>query len=694
MVTLSGTSGDDTLVGLDSENDSLVGLDGNDLLIGGAGADTLSGGAGFDTVDYSTSQAAINVNLQTPNPGFGGDSSGDMLSGIEAIIGSEFSDRITGGLLSDDSLVGGAGNDGLRGSGGNDTLDGGQDNDTLDGGSGADRLVGGSGTDTADYSVDNQGVTVNLATGAGTRGDAQGDTLFGIENLYGGSGVDILTGDDLDNILRGENGNDRLFGGLGNDTLEGDGLQGGLGTDRLDGGDGIDTADYSTSTRRILADLTTGQVTEGVSLTDQLTSIENLTGGQQGDTLIGDGQANVLSGNQGSDSLIGGEGNDTLIGGTGADILQGDGGIDTADYSAATGAVSVDLTTGLGTQGVALNDILSGIENLTGGTAGDTLIGESGANVLVGGAGADSLDGAAGADLVFGGTGNDTIQVGDGDTVSGLEDSDTFIVAGPVTATIDGGSGGADNDILDLSGVSNYAINYSDTTPGALAGTVVFYANPARDSIVGTLSFSEIEGVLCFAPGTLIETDRGPVPVERLRQGDRVLTRDNGWQDIFWIGRRDLAAQELHDDESLRPIILRAGSLGENLPERDLMVSPAHRMLVTSRRAELYFEESEVLVAAKHLVGVPGVARSKARPVSYIHFMCARHEVVRANGAWAESFLPGDHAVTQIEKEQRAELFRLFPELSSGVSTRFPAARRILRRHEALVLASGGLISR
>lgn len=689
MATVVGTSGDDTLVGVASENDSIVGLEGNDVLIGGAGADTLVGGAGFDVSDYSTSPGGISVNMITPSPGFGGDANGDLLVEIEAIIGSAFSDRIIGRILGDDSLVGGAGNDELRGAGGNDTLDGGEGNDTL---IGTGLLIGGAGTDTAQIST-NQSVTVNLATGTASLGGVQVATLVGVENLYGGSGADVLTGDDLDNFIRAEDGNDRLFGGAGNDTLDGGGLQGGLGTDTLNGGEGIDTADYSLSSRRILANLQTGQVTEGVMATDVLVSIENLTGGQQNDTLIGDSVANVLSGGQGGDSLIGGDGNDTLIGGTGADVLQGDGGIDTADYSAATSAVAVSLTTGLGTLGVALGDNLSEIENLTGGSGGDTLVGNGEANVLAGGAGADSLDGAGGADLVSGGSGNDTIRVGNGDTVSGLEDSDAFLVDGPVTATIDGGSGGADNDIIYLGGATNYAVNYSDTTTGALAGTVVFYDGPARDNVLGALAFSEIEGLLCFTPGALIETDQGPVPVEDLRQGDRVLTRDNGWQDICWIGKRDLAAHELFNDESLRPVIIKAGSLGDNLPERDLVVSPAHRMLVTSHRAELCFEEPEVLVAAKHLVGVPGVARSEARPVSYIHFMCAQHEVVRANGAWSESFLPGDHALTQIEEDQRAELFRLFPELLSGSSASFPAARHILRRYEALALASsGGLI--
>jgi hypothetical protein len=109
-------------------------------------------------------------------------------------------------------------------------------------------------------------------------------------------------------------------------------------------------------------------------------------------------------------------------------------------------------------------------------------------------------------------------------------------------------------------------------------------------------------------------------------------------------------------------------------------------MLVNSWRAQLYFDEPEVLVAAKHLVGVSGIAQGAAQPVSYVHFMCAQHEVVRANGAWSESFLPGDHAMAQVGDEQCAELLRLFPELALDGNKAYPAARRILKHYEALAL--------
>ena len=109
----------------------------------------------------------------------------------------------------------------LRGLGGNDMLFGGSGNDTLDGGPGADTLIGGPGMDTADYSASAAAVSVNLLTGLGSGGDAQGDILGGIENIVGSAFNDTLTGDNGGNALDGRSGNDTLNGGAGSDTLTG-----------------------------------------------------------------------------------------------------------------------------------------------------------------------------------------------------------------------------------------------------------------------------------------------------------------------------------------------------------------------------------------------------------------------------------------------------------------------------------------
>jgi len=192
----------------------------------------------------------------------------------------------------------------------------------------------------------------------------------------------------------------------------------------------------------------------------------------------------------------------------------------------------------------------------------------------------------------------------------------------------------------------------------------------------------------CFTPGTLIATPRGEVPVETLRTGDRVVTRDNGLQEIRWIGGRALSLQDLRLHEHLHPVLVRAHSLGDGLPEQDMMVSPNHRMLVASDRTQLHFDEQEVLVAAKHLVGTPGVQSVASIGISYIHFMCDRHEVVLSNGAWTESFQPGDQTLLGMGNAQRNEIFELFPDLrtDAGIAG-YPSARRTLTRHEARLLA-------
>ena len=140
------------------------------------------------------------------------------------------------GEENDDQLSGGSGNDILDGGAGNDTLYGNSGGDTLIGGEGADILNGGAGTDTASYIGSDLGVTVNLATGAGSGGDAAGDTFANIENLVGSSYDDTLTGDTSNNQLDGGAGADSLYGGLGNDSLVWD-----AGDTALDGGAGLDT---------------------------------------------------------------------------------------------------------------------------------------------------------------------------------------------------------------------------------------------------------------------------------------------------------------------------------------------------------------------------------------------------------------------------------------------------------------------
>lgn len=157
--------------------------------------------------------------------------------------GTANNDNLVGTGLSD-FIYGGAGNDTIDGGAGNDKLAGEDGNDTFMGGAGADTMSGGAGVDTVDYSYSSDPVNVSLRAGIGSGGDAQGDTLGGIENLIGSNNhytSDTLTGDSGNNILDGRNGSDFLFGSDGNDILIG-----GHGNDTMSGGADADTFVFNT----------------------------------------------------------------------------------------------------------------------------------------------------------------------------------------------------------------------------------------------------------------------------------------------------------------------------------------------------------------------------------------------------------------------------------------------------------------
>jgi Ca2+-binding RTX toxin-like protein len=240
--TLSGGDGNDSLdggLGNDSlnggaGNDSLSSADGDDVLIGGAGNDVLNGGAGIDRADYSAATGTVTVNLST------GTASGtqigtDSLAAIEQVIGG----------AGNDSLTGGGGNELLDGRAGADTISGGGGDDTLIGGAGVDTLDGGAGVDTADYSASAAAVSVNLASGKGSGGDANGDILSNIENIIGSANADNLVGSSAAN---------RLVGGAGTDTLNGGG-----GADTLLGGGGTDIFVF-----KAIGDIGTGASTDAI----------------------------------------------------------------------------------------------------------------------------------------------------------------------------------------------------------------------------------------------------------------------------------------------------------------------------------------------------------------------------------------------------------------------------------------------
>ena len=176
--------------------------------------------------------------------------------------------------------------------------------------------------------------------------------------------------------------------------------------------------------------------------------------------------------------------------------------------------------------------------------------------------------------------------------------------------------------------------------------------------------FSNTDGFVCFTRGTLITTSRGEVAVQDLCAGDMVLTMDDGYQPIRWIGSRKLSAPELSCNPKLRPIRISAGAMGLNLPQQDLVVSRQHRMLVNSRISERMFDTAEVLVSAIILCAMPGIyVDEDVKQVEYFHMLFERHQVVYANGTPSESLFTGPEALKTLTPAAREEVETLFPEI-------------------------------
>ncbi|AGI66802.1 metalloprotease domain-containing protein [Octadecabacter antarcticus 307] len=177
---------------------------------------------------------------------------------------------------------------------------------------------------------------------------------------------------------------------------------------------------------------------------------------------------------------------------------------------------------------------------------------------------------------------------------------------------------------------------------------------------------SDSAGVVCFAEGTLITTAGGEIPIEDLQVGDLIQTLDSGLQPLRWIGRRHLDAHKLAESDNLRPIRISHNVIGHENCDRDLVVSPQHRILIASRVAERMFGSTEVIVAAKHLLAIEGVdIATDLKHVTYFHILLDEHAIVYANKVPAESLYLGHQAQLSLSAAGRAEIFALFPEVAS-----------------------------
>lgn len=191
---------------------------------------------------------------------------------------------------------------------------------------------------------------------------------------------------------------------------------------------------------------------------------------------------------------------------------------------------------------------------------------------------------------------------------------------------------------------------------------------------------SEHTAAPCFCHGTQILTDRGTVLVQDLEIGDMVKTMDHGFQPIRWIGSRIINAKG-----KFAPIRISAGAMGNST---DLRVSPQHRMYVAGASVELVVGESEALVPAINLVNGSTIRRDPCEEVEYFHLMFDKHEVIFANGAAAESFLPGPLALSGLTRESVNEIRILFPSLTNDAMSYGPSARLSIKAQEASLISA------
>lgn len=227
--------------------------------------------------------------------------------------------------------------------------------------------------------------------------------------------------------------------------------------------------------------------------------------------------------------------------------------------------------------------------------------------------------------------------------------------------------GTVENDLLDDQPIASITIDSVNE-----AGYDGLYSDVEQDAFI-----------TWFVAGTMIATKRGLVDIAQLSVGDKICTMDRGFQPIRWIGARRVRAAG-----RFAPIIIAAGALGQGLPTRELRLSPQHRILVRSKIAQRIFGVSEVLLAAKKMLGMPGISvATDIKYVTYWHFLFDQHEIVFSEGAATESFFIGPMALDGLGNAARSEILNLFPDLAQRTVSparkivQGKAQKKLLARH-------------
>lgn len=254
-----------------------------------------------------------------------------------------------------------------------------------------------------------------------------------------------------------------------------------------------------------------------------------------------------------------------------------------------------------------------------------------------------------------------------------------------------------DSSFVVTNGVQHFTITLIDTGAGQGPLLLCLDGVPPCDQefwimrvTLDPVQFGETpkrNGVICFTPGTCIATPDGPRLVEGLREGDLLETRDNGPQPLRWVGGRRMSGARLHVMPSLRPVRIRAGALGIERPEEELLVSPEHRLLIKGAKVRALFNTSEVMVAARDLVNDRTIiVDHHVRQVTYIHLLLDGHQVVWANGVETESFHPASATLDALDANDRARLLCVLPDVEQNPMGFGAFVRRNLNQSETAIL--------
>lgn len=242
--------------------------------------------------------------------------------------------------------------------------------------------------------------------------------------------------------------------------------------------------------------------------------------------------------------------------------------------------------------------------------------------------------------------------------------------------------------LIALEGSTQPILLFADTIPPCDQDLWVVHC--ATDKMASGALENKQKNVICFVPGTRILTPAGPTLVEDLIAGDQISTKDNGAQDIQWIGNRKISGARLFAMPHMKPIRLRANILGQGEPDQDLIVSPDHRILLQGDVAQSLFNTPEVLVTARDLVNDSSITVDHSvRALTYIHLMLDQHQIVWANGVESESFHPAGVDLNKVEPGQKSQFDAQFPELGARPEMYGEYARRNLNASEAALLAFG-----